>query len=162
MKNTITAGLQAPLYCAKHFEIKTKIDQITEERISQLEEQVASFLEKDADNIAPEDPYKDYMLALNEQTANSLKEKITEQLKSFVFDELDPIESYNMWDNRMEVLSFSGSELKVPYYNTSFSSRWEWFTYQEEQRIKESGTDEEKIGLRLIPPPAPVSSEPVE
>jgi len=135
------------------FEIKTKIDQITEERIANLEEHVSAFVERESERIAPEDPYRPYSVSLIEKTVTTLKNKIIEQLQNFVFDDTDPIESYNLWDNRMEVLSFAGSELRVPYYNLSFSSRWEWFSYIEKERIKETGTDEEKIGLRLMEVP---------
>lgn len=140
------------------FQIKTKIDLITDERLKEMNIISAKYVEKEIESLV-QDPSYAYKVNLIEQTVNKLKDKILDQLNSFVFDNSDPIESHNQWDNKFEILKSPYSELKIPFYSVNFNSRMEFFIVEEEFRIKESGTDEEKIGLGIMPPPATPDGE---
>jgi hypothetical protein len=134
------------------FEIKTKIDLIKEERIAELGRTTEKFIEDESNQ--PQDPLFQYRYDLAVKTYNELQDIILDRLNSFVFDDNDPIESHNQWDNKFEILSLPTQELKIPYYSVSFKSRLDFYVQEVEERVKENGTDEEKIAIGLIPPPS--------
>lgn len=131
------------------FEIKTKIDLSLDDRIKSLNQFCLIFLNSYFENI-PKDQYYEYTVKLITSQVSKLKEQIENRLREFVFDNYDPIESNNLWENKIELIVDNSAEIRCSYYNSSFPVRWDFFKTCDDRRIHESGTEEEKIGLRLI------------